>query len=114
MKACGIEPDKAMSGLDLREPELLAKRGSVFVDVYDRDINIEAVGDIHSDILARVVVDGWDKLIARPNSYELYDLKKDPHDHVNIAGQNPEKVKELSASIDKWLDATPMVFGKSN
>ncbi len=25
LKACGIEPDKAMSGLDLRKPEVLAE-----------------------------------------------------------------------------------------
>ena len=112
LKACGIEPDKAMSGLDLRKPELLAKRGSIFVDIYDRDINIDAAHKLHSDILARVVVNGWYKLIARPNKNELYDLKNDPDDRKNISAQYPEKVKELSGLIDKWLDATPMVFSK--
>ena len=110
LKACGIEPDKAMSGLDLRKPDLLAKRGSIFVDIYDRDINIDAAHKLHSDILARVVVNGWYKLIARPGSYELYDLKNDPDDRKDISAQYPEKVKELSTLMDQWLQETPMVF----
>ncbi len=113
LKACGIEPDKAMSGLDLRKPELLSKRGRVFVDIYDRDINIEAVGDLHSDILSRVVVKGWHKLIALREGNELYHLKNDPHDSQDISAQFPEKVKELSTLIDKWLDETPMVFNQN-
>jgi len=113
LKACGIEPDKMMSGLDLRKPDLLAKRGSIFVDNYDRDININEAHNLHSDILARVVVNGWYKLIVRPNKNELYDLKNDPDDRKNISAQHPEKVKELSALIDKWLQATPMIFDRS-
>jgi len=34
LKACGIEPNKAMSGLDLRKPAVLAERDRIFVDVY--------------------------------------------------------------------------------
>ncbi|MDD7985066.1 sulfatase-like hydrolase/transferase [Lentisphaera marina] len=112
LKACGIEPDEAMSGLDLRKPDLLAKRDSIFVDIYDRDINIDAAHKLHSDILARVVVNGWYKLIARPGSYELYDLKNDPDDRKDISAQHPEKVKELTNLMDQWLQDTPMVFSK--
>jgi uncharacterized sulfatase len=110
LKACGIKPDKAMSGLDLRKPEALAKRDRIFVDVYEVNIQVDAVRDMDSDVIARVVVDGWDKLIVRPNSQELYDLKNDPDDRTDISAQHPDKVRKLSASIDNWLEATPIVF----
>jgi uncharacterized sulfatase len=110
LNACGIEPNRAMSGLDLRKPEALAKRDRIFVDVYEVNIRVDAVQDMDSDVIARVVVDGWDKLIVRPNSQELYDLKNDPDDRADISAQHPDKVKKLSGLIDSWLDATPAVF----
>ena len=110
LKACGIEPDKAMSGLDLRKPEALAKRDRIFVDLYEVNIRVDAVGDLDSDVIARVVVDGWDKLIVRPDSHELYNLKNDPDDRRNISGQDPDKVQKLSALINNWLEETPIIF----
>jgi arylsulfatase A-like enzyme len=110
LKACGIEPDKAMSGRDLRDPETLAQRDRIFVDVYWDNIGVDALGDLDSDLIARVVVDGWDKLIIRPTGKELYDLKNDPDDRTDLAVQHPDKVKKLSALMDNWLDATPIVF----
>lgn len=113
LEACGIEPDKAMSGLDLRKPEALAERDRIFVDVYEVNIRVDAVGDLGSDLVARVVVDGWDKLIVRPNSQELYNLKNDPDDRTDLAAQHPDKVQKLSASIDDWLNATPIIFPRA-
>ncbi len=109
LRACGIEPDAAMSGLDLRDTKALAKRGRIFVDVYEHDTDVDAVGDLDSDLTARVVVDGWDKLIARPDGKELYDLKNDPDDRKDISAQHPKKVEKLSSLIDTWLEATPTV-----
>lgn len=44
------------------------------------------------------------KLIRQPivgeTSLELYDLSKDLHEDTNLAGQFPEKVKELEALLD--------------
>jgi len=110
LKACGIEPDKKMSGLDLRKPEALAKRDRVFVDLYEVNIRVDALEDLNSDLVARVVVDGWDKLIVRPTSKELYNLKNDPDDRRDISGQDPEKVRKLSSLINDWLEKTPIIF----
>ena len=99
-----------MSGLDLRKPEALAERDRIFVDVYWDNIQIDALGDLDSDLIARVVVDGWDKLIERPDGLELYDLKNDPDDRTDLAKQNPEKVEKLSVLMNDWLEATPIVF----
>ena len=110
LQACGIKPDKAMSGLDLRKPEVLAKRDRIFVDVYWDNIRVDALKDLDSDLIARVVIDGWDKLIARPDGLELYDLKNDPDDRTDLAEQNHEKVEELSALMNDWLEETPIIF----
>lgn len=110
LKACGIEPDPAMSGLDLRNPEALAERDRIFVDVYWDNIQMDALADLDSDLIARVLVDGWDKLIERPDGLELYDLKNDPDDRNDLAKQNPEKVEKLTALMNNWLEATPIVF----
>ncbi|MGB0258869.1 MAG: sulfatase-like hydrolase/transferase, partial [Coraliomargarita sp.] len=85
LKACGIVPDPRMTGLDLRDPKALAQRDRIFIDVYEHDIHVDKVSDPDSDLVARVVVDGWDKLIARPDNKELYDLKNDPDDRKDIA-----------------------------
>ena len=78
--------------------------------MYEVNIRVDAVADVDSDLVARVVVDGWDKLIVRPTSKELYNLKNDPDDRTDIATQHPDKVQKLSASIDDWLEATPIIF----
>ena len=71
-------------------------------------MDLDAVGDLDSNLTARVVIAGWDKLIARPSGNELYDLKNDPDDRSDLAAKHLNKVKKLSASIDKWLMATPV------
>ncbi len=83
------------------------------MDLYEVNIRLEAVEDVDSDLVARVIVDGWDKLIVRPDSHELYDLENDPDDRTDLAAQHPDKVKKLSASIDDWLESTPIVFPKT-
>jgi uncharacterized sulfatase len=105
--ACGITPPDAMSGLDLRDSKALAKRDRIFVDVYAHDSNIDQLDDLASCLNARVVIDGWDKLVARPAKKEYYDLKNDSDDRNDIATQNPEKVERLSNLIDEWMQATP-------
>jgi uncharacterized sulfatase len=110
LKACGIEPDTAMSGLDLRKPRALAERDRIFVDVYWDNIRVDAIKDLDSDLIARVVVDGWDKLIVRPDGNELYDLKNDPDDRSDISRQDPDKVQKMSRLIDDWVKKTPVVF----
>ena len=109
LKACGIEPPKEMSGLDLRDPEALRQRNRIFVDVYDHDSDLEQLDDIDNGLQARVVIDGWDKLIVRPSGKELYDLQEDPDDRNNLAAQDADKVERLSNIIDEWLESTPVI-----
>ena len=51
----------------------------------------------------------WTTLL--PTSTELFDLSKDPAETTNLAGQNPEKVKELQTwIIDLAKRAAPPLF----
>ncbi|MFT5059492.1 MAG: arylsulfatase A-like enzyme, partial [Planctomycetota bacterium] len=58
LRACGIEPPVAMSGLDLRDPSSLAQRNRVFVDVYQHDSDLSLLEDPNSGLVAKVVIDG--------------------------------------------------------
>ena len=94
-----------MTGLDLRDPKALAQRDRIFIDVYEHDIHVEKASDPDSDLVARVVVDGWDKLIGRPDNKELYDLKNDPDDRNDIAAQTLRNVQQLAKMIDAWMQS---------
>jgi arylsulfatase A-like enzyme len=106
LRACGIEPPKAMTGLDLRNPMELRKRNRIFVDVYEHDSNLDRLVDLEDGLAARVVIDGWDKLIARPGSKELYNLRNDPDDRIDLASKNPARVEKLSGMMDMWMKTT--------
>ncbi|MDF7823429.1 sulfatase [Pontiellaceae bacterium B12227] len=107
LKACGIEPPKEMSGLDLRDSAALKKRDRIFVDVYEHDSNLETRDDLSKDLKAWVVIDGWHKLIVRPAGKQLYDLKNDPDDRNDLASEYPEKVSKLWKLIEEWVKETP-------
>ncbi len=44
------------------------------------------------------------KLVASRDQRELYDLGADPAEETNLAQKHPDKVKQLSALYDSWLD----------
>lgn len=63
---------------------------------------------MHFSIAGRfrsVILDGW-KLIWTPGratmAYELYDLKADPHETVNLIDQHPEIALELAELVTRW------------
>ena len=103
LNACGIEPPDEMNGLDLRDQTALRERDRVFVDVYEHDSDLDNLDDLQSGFKARVVINGWDKLIATPTERQLFDLKTDPDDRNDLAAQNPERLAELSKLIDQWV-----------
>ncbi len=56
------------------------------------------------------VVDGDRKLIvdpATPAAPELYDLKNDPGEKVNLAAREPEEVERLRAELRAWARKNP-------
>ncbi len=103
LRACGIDPSPEMTGLDLRDKAALQKRNRVFVDVYEHDSDLDKLDDLESGLKARVVIDGWDKLIVSPTTKQLFDLKNDPDDRIDLAEQDVAKVARLSNLIDAWI-----------
>ena len=103
LRACGIEPPAEMKGLDLRDSAALKNRNRVFVDVYEHDSDLDQLDDLQSGLKARVVIDGWDKLIASPESKQLFDLRSDLDDKRDLSSEREEKVAELSQLIEKWV-----------
>lgn len=73
------------------------------MDVYDHDIDLEKLDDIDHGVKARVVIDGWDKLIQRPDRVELYDLKTDNNDETDLSAKNKDTVARLEALIADYL-----------
>ena len=106
LKACGIEPSDEMKGLDLRDTASLQKRNRVFVEAYEHDTDIDKLKDVDSGLTARVLISGWNKLTARPDGVELFDLKTDPDDRKDISAQHGETTATLSAELKAWLAET--------
>jgi len=55
--------------------------------------------------MCSAVRDGDYKLLYfyKGNRTELYDLKKDPSEKTDLAGQMPEKTAALKTKLDQWL-----------
>ena len=82
-------------------------RKSVFVEAYTHDI-ADLKQPVRS-LTARVVIDGWSKLIipgpakpgrpfaTTPEKTELYDLKSDPLERTDLAPARAEEVQRLLA-----------------
>lgn len=103
LRACDIEVPATMEGLDLRDPEELKKRDRIFVDVYAHDSRLDKLDDLDDGMKARVVIDGWDKLILTPSRNQLFDLKNDVDDRVDLADKNPELTERLVGVIKDWV-----------
>jgi arylsulfatase A-like enzyme len=58
-----------------------------------------------------VVADGWkliynEKRQAGTAEYELYDHRRDPLDHADVAAQHPEVVRRLAQLVERWRRKT--------
>lgn len=106
LKAAGLEPTKAMPGINLLDDAAVSTRKTIYGECFTHnfvDLNKPA-----SSLRWRWIVDGHDKLIVpdkanQPNDVvELYDLKADPTEEKNLAAENANKVKALNAKLDAW------------
>ena len=118
LAAAGVSAPEAMPGLNLL-PALKSgdpsPRKEVFGEGFAHDIaNLDNPDD---SLLYRWIVEGKWKLIltydgqvgryksSHPRSEtrpQLFDLKADPHEKNNLAGENPEVVARLAGKIGRW------------
>jgi uncharacterized sulfatase len=106
LKAAGLEPTKAMPGINLLDEAAVSSRKMIYGECFTHNfvnLNVPA-----SSLKWRWIVDGTDKLIVphkanQPDDvFELYDLKTDPTEEKNLATENADKVKTLNAKLDVW------------
>lgn len=113
LKAAGVNIPAELPGLDIRDHEAMVKRKSIEIESYTHDIM--DIKDPARSQTARVVIDGWTKLIvpgpvkmegprekfaAIAGEVELYDLKTDPTETRNLAAEKPAEVERLKALLD--------------
>jgi arylsulfatase A-like enzyme len=106
LKACGVTPPSSLPGRDLID---IAKHGgqsdrtALFGEIFSHD-----VADI--DHPAKSLQYRWTlsegrwKLIvpADASSPELYDVLADPTETMNFAAKQPDIVRKLTESLDRW------------
>ena len=98
----GRDVPKSLPGINLNNPEILAKRQSIFGEAFAHDIaNVDAPT---KSLEARYIIKGWDKLIVYPGARapELFNLKDDPWERNELSGKNPEMVNKLQKELDSW------------
>ena len=109
LRACGIEPPATMAGLDLRDPAALASRNQVVVEAYQHDSHLDQRHDLDADLTARVLIQGWDKIIDwrdHEKQLELYDLQTDLSDRHDLRAADPQKAEAMARALEAWLHNT--------
>lgn len=109
----GAKDPGELPGLDLMDHEAMMRRETVFVEAYTHDI-ADLANPVKS-LFTQVVIDGWWKLLipdpsspkrpfaTAPKGIELYDLKADPYEKVNLAEQHPDVVMRLKQlQVARW------------
>lgn len=111
LSVAGLEVPDHLAGLDMTDHEAMRQRSTVFVESYTHDM--ADLDDPEKSLTARAVIDGWWKLILpgphkEPDGrrarfagidpeIQLFNLKDDPFEKTNVAGEHPEEVARLKA-----------------
>jgi uncharacterized sulfatase len=126
LAAAGANGPHDFPGLNLL-PQLKSgkkiKRDVLFGESFAHDI--ADIENPQASLLYRWVIRGHDKLLLtydgapgkmryppQGGGAQLFDLKKDPAEKVNLANKNPDRVKELSALLDGWYVPGQRKVGK--
>ena len=126
LAAAGAEGPHDFPGLNLL-PQLKSGeaigRDTIYGESFAHDI--ADIENPQASLLYRWVIRGHDKLLLtydgapgkmkyppEGGAAQLYDLKGDPGEKVNLAAKKPELVKELSGLLTDWYDPTERQAGK--
>ena len=126
LAAAGAEGPHEFPGLNLL-PQLKSGeaigRDTLFGESFAHDI--ADIENPQASLLYRWVIRGHDKLLLtydgapgrmkyppQGGEPQLFDLKDDPGEEVNLATENPALVKQLSALLDEWYVPNERQAGK--
>jgi arylsulfatase A-like enzyme len=126
LAAAGVKAPRDFPGLNLL-PQLqngdAIARDTLFGESFAHDI--ADIENPQASLLYRWVIRGNDKLLLtydgapgkmryppKRGGPQLFNLKVDPAEKVNLAAENPKLVKELSAVLDEWYIPTERQVGK--
>jgi len=86
--AAGVEPDEPTAGINLIGPQgISVPRERVIV------------AELLRGVPERATTDGRWKLISRAERTELYDLREDPGEKINLAQKHPERVEKFKTVL---------------
>lgn len=106
LSAAGLPSTRDMQGLDLFDSPSLAKRGTIFGDIYAHDA-VDPEDPVSSLRYRWCIDDRW-KLIVPQSSDEamqLFDLAEDPFEKQDRSSDFPDRARSLSRRIDAWWPA---------
>lgn len=95
-----------LPGIDLTDPAAVAARSRLFGEQYNH--NIADVDAPTRSLERRFVIEGWWKLVVpepgltNSGGPELYNLRDDPWERVDLAHREPARVLELQERLDAW------------
>jgi uncharacterized sulfatase len=106
LKAVGLEPASDLQGVNLLDSQAIASRTAVFGEIFTHNaVNID---DPASSLRYRWIVSGdWKLIVPEPRNepaatIELFEVAHDPDEIRNLAAEQPRRVRELSARLEKW------------
>ena len=106
LAACGLEPTEEMDGINLMDQQAVAKRNSIFGEIFEHDIR--SMDDPAASLRFRWVIEGQWKLIVpykpvEPDAeVELFRITQDYHEERNAANDYPEVVARLTRKLNDW------------
>jgi uncharacterized sulfatase len=110
LAAVGISVPPALPGINLLDAMAVDARQKIFGEVFEHDVqHLDRPAD---SLMYRWVISGdWKLILPNPirvpdGSVELYQLRSDPGEQHNVAGDNPETVLRLTRDLNQWWDGT--------
>jgi arylsulfatase A-like enzyme len=109
LAACGVKAPENLPGINLLDvcAGKPVERDAIYGEIFAHDV--ADINDPSASLLYRMVLsDRWKLIVPQQANLpttepvELFDLAADPHEHTNLAKDQPERVKQLHARLDAW------------
>lgn len=108
LAAVDVDAPADLPGINLLDEQARSSRDAIFGDIYRHDMaGVDRPGDT---LTYRWIIEGPWKLIVpdadtRPDErVQLYHVLQDPHEGLNRAVEDPQRVREMRDRLDAWLN----------